>query len=516
MLNAAASKTAHPIFRAMSERYHAGCFSEAALLGWELLKQDPGEPAWLKLLALAEHRQGNQAAALVLLKRAIKAEPDGVAQWNDLGNVYSSVGDFQLAEEAYRTALSYDPGCAEAYNNLGVLAGEREDYVEARRLYEKALRLRPKYAEAIYNLGIALTAVGKYQKAAHRYEQTIALEPAHPRAGFNLALTRLQLGDLAGGWKHWESRWLTPQLAPAWRKYPQPVWRGGSLAGKRILLYAEQGMGDTLQFIRYLPMVAARGATIVLEVQAPLIRLFQPLYEGWTTHSQGSGHPVILAQAEELPPFDTHCSLMSLPAVFNTTLNSIPAAAGYLRRGHHPPAENTAALRVGIVWAGSSTHKRDHARSVPLSIMRPLLELPDIHWVSLQKGPPADQLAELAVTDPAFLQIEDNTAGFNDYADTAAAMDALDLVIAVDTSVAHLAGAMGKPVWILIEQHLPDWRWMLERKDTPWYRSARLFRQRTAGDWAAVVVTLREELKKLLEARQEQSGSSRPPAEEKS
>ena len=507
---------AEETFCVMMERYHAGCFSEAALLGWELIKQDPREPAWLKLLALAEHQQGNQAAALVLLKRAIKAEPHGVAQWNDLGNVYSSVGDFQQAEEAYHTALSFNPDCAEAYNNLGVLAGERADYVEARRLYEKALRLRPKYAEAIYNLGIALTAVGKYQKAARRYEQTIALSPTHSRAGFNLALTRLLLGDLPGGWKWWESRWLTPQLAPALRKYPQPAWTGGSLAGKRILLYAEQGLGDTLQFIRYLPMVAARGATIVLEVQKPLIPLFQPLFAGWTKGNGGaSGDEVILAQGgDEVPSIDTHCSLMSLPAVFNTTLTTIPAAAGYLRCEHNLPAEKTAGLQVGIVWAGSATHKRDHARSLPLAIMRPLFDLPDIHWVSLQKGPPSAQLLDLATTDPAVLRIEDNTAGFEDYADTAAAIATLDLVISVDTSVAHLAGAMGTPVWILIEQHLPDWRWLLERKDSPWYKSARIFRQQTAGDWAGVVVTVREELKKLLDARQQQGGIFRPPVVE--
>ncbi len=493
MLNAEAAT-----FRIMTERYHAGCFSEAALLGWELVKQDPRKPAWLKLLALAEHRQGNQAAAIVLLKRAIRAEPDGVAQWNDLGNVYSAVGENQLAEDAYRTALSFAPDCAEAYNNLGVLAGEREEYLEARRLYEKALTLRPHYAEAVYNLGIALAAMGKHQKAAHRYEQTLALNPSHPRARFNLSLTRLLLGDLPGGWKEWESRWLTPQLAPALRSFPQPAWKGESLAGRRILLYAEQGLGDTLQFVRYVPMVAAKGAAIVLEVQASLVTLLKPVLDTWTNgYAEAGVGGVILAAGDELPVFDAHCSLMSLPAIFNTALNTIPSAAGYLQRALKPMTLKPRSLKVGIVWAGSPTHKRDHARSLPLAALRPLLDVAGMHWVSLQKGPPSVQLSELSLDDPAFRRIEDQTAAFASYADTAAAVDVLDLVISVDTSVAHLAGAMGKPVWVLLQQHLPDWRWLLERKDSPWYRSARIFRQQTAGDWAGVVAKVREELVKL-------------------
>ena len=495
----------------MTERYHAGAFVEAAQIGWELLKHDPREPVWLKLLALAEHRQGHQAAAIVLLKRAIKAEPDGVAQWNDLGNVYSSVGEIGLAEEAYRVALVHAPNCAEAYNNLGVMAGEREDYAEARRLYERALALRPDYPEAMYNLGIALAALGRFQKAAHRYEQTLALAPDHARARFNLSLTRLLMGDMAGGWKDWESRWQTPQLAPALRNFPSLAWRGQSLAGRTILLYAEQGLGDTLQFVRFVSLVADRGATIVLEVQAPLVPLFLPLFEGWTMRPRFTDDEVrqgaIVAQGEELPPFDLHCSLMSLPAVFNTALRTIPFAAGYVRSARTPLARRSQGLRVGIVWAGSPTHKRDHARSLPLAVLRPLLDLPDIQWISLQKGPSANQLQELAAIDPAFSTVEDLAANFEDYADTAAAVASLDLVITVDTSVAHLAGAMGKPVWVLLQQHLPDWRWLLNRKDSPWYASARLFRQEKAGDWDGVVRTIRMELMQWMEHPQE----ARPP-----
>ncbi len=505
MGNLAIQSATNAAFAAMQARFHAGCFGDAALLGWELLKADPTEPKWLNLLALAEHQAGNHAAAVVLLKRAIKAQPDGVAQWNDLGNVYGVLKENALAEEAYRQALVCAPDCAETYNNLGVLASEVGDYAEARRLCEIALTLRPDYAEAVYNLGIILAGMGKFQKAVRRYEQTIALLPDHPRARFNLSLTHLLLGDFALGWKHWESRWLTPQLAPALRTFPQPAWKGESLTGKRILLYAEQGMGDTLQFVRYLPLVAAKGAVVILEVQAPLVPLFAPLFPGWVGQPSDGAPPGgsrLVAQGEQLPHFDLHCSLMSLPAVFKTTVNTLPFAAGYLRPDLPLPGEHPyGALKVGIVWAGSVTHKRDHERSFSLSVWRPLFDLPHIRWVSLQKGPPAAELAALGSIDPAYAAIEDATDDFHDYAATAAAIDTLDLVITVDTSVAHLAGAMGKPVWILLHKHFPDWRWLLDRKDSPWYRSARLFRQSGKGDWEGVVAEVAQELKKLVDRR---------------
>jgi Flp pilus assembly protein TadD len=487
----------------MRQLFHAGAAREAAAMGWALLKADPRDPLLLNLLALAEHKLGNHGAALVLLQRAIKANPRGTAHWNDMGNVYCAIGDTEAARDAYSKAIECDPRCAEACNNMGVLAGDCKQFEEARSWYEKALLLKPDYPDVLCNLGIALAAMGKYQKAVRRYEQAIKLQPDLHKAHFNLSLVRLVLGDLAGGWKEWDSRWNNPQMAPAVRKFPQPAWTGEPLGtppdGKRIFLYAEQGIGDTLQFIRYIPMVIARGGQVILEVQPPLVPLFAPLLSAWA----GPGPEIILlAQKDPIPAFDTHCAFMSLPVVFATTLATIPFPEGYLRAPALPtvpePAPN--AFRVGLVWAGSPTHKLDHQRSMPLSALRPLLDLPGIHWFSLQKGEAASQLASQAALDPLFASIEDTAATLNNYADTANLIHSLDLVITVDTSVAHLAGAMGKPVWVLIQHHLPDWRWLLKRKDSPWYKSARLFRQPSEKDWPSVIANVASELRTLQAA----------------
>jgi len=473
-------------FAEMQQRYHAGSFADAAMSGWDLLRTDPTHAVLLNLLALAEHRLGNHEAAVVLLQRAIKANPGGAAHWNDLGNVYCASGSLKDAEHAYQSALICDPRCAEAFNNLGVMAGDCENFEEARAYYEHALRLRPAYADAVYNMGIALAALGKYQKALRRYEQAMLLRPEHKSTRFNIALTRLLLGDYAGAWKEWESRWHSPQLASSVRNFSQPAWKGESIAGKRILLFAEQGIGDTLQFVRYLPMVAARGGSIVLEVQPQLVTLLE-------RQSSKIDRMCIVARGEELPAFDVHCPLMSLPAIFGTTLATIPQASGYLLAQRQDLVEEKAGLHVGLVWAGSPTHKRDRDRSVALPKLRPLFDVPGVHWFSLQKGVAANQLAAF----PERAAMHDLAACFKDYADTAAAIAGLDLVITVDTSVAHLAGAMGRPVWIMLHEQ-PDWRWLLKRKDSPWYTSARLFRQSSGGDWSNVIAIVVRELQLYL------------------
>jgi len=497
----------------MHRLYHAGQMREAAALGWELLRADPYDTVLLNLLALAEHQLGNHGAALVLLQRAIKAKPEVAAHWNDIGNVYIAVGDLDASENAYKKALACDPKCAEIYNNLGVLAGDRKQFEQAREWYEKALALRPHYPDVLCNMGIIFAHMGKYQKAVRRYEQSLKLQPDLHKAHFNLALVRLVLGDLAGGWKEWDSRWKNPQLAPSYRDWGLPAWKGEPLEGRPILLYAEQGLGDTLQFVRYVPLVAARGGTVVLEVQKALVPLIAPMMPEWAAHRPGrfagSGEAVVMAQHDPLPPFATHCALMSLPIVFGTTLNSIPHAEGYLRApvGGGRPADDR--LRVGLVWAGSPTHKLDYERSIALEKLRPLLEVEGVRWVSLQKGPAVATLKALAATDQVFGLVEDAASAFENYADTAEAVHGLDLVITVDTSVAHLAGAMGKRVWILLQHTLSDWRWLLKRKDSPWYKSARLFRQPAQGDWGSVVEAVRSELLELRKTYPVESDGSR-------
>ena len=460
--------------------FAAGDFDAAADAGWALLRDDPFDTAVLNLLALAEQNRGNPAAGVVLLQRAVKAEPASYALWNDLGNLYFTSGATDRAEEAYQRALARNPRCAEACSNLAVLYLKRHEYAAARTVLEQALALRPQYAEALYNLGNALAGMGRFQKALRRYEQAHALNPEHPGTHFNLGITRLVLGDLTGGWPGWEWRWRST-LAPFERRFKQPAWKGEPLQGRRLLLYAEQGIGDTLQFLRFVPMVAERDAKIILEVQKPLVPLLQ-------------GYPhvnALVSRGDELPGFDVQCSLMSLGSIFRTTLATIPAAQlAFPALPHADPGE-AGPLRVGVVWAGNPTHVRDRDRSMPLGALAPLFEMPAISWFSLQKGIAAEMLAVAPIEG-----VTDLAAGFADYADTAQALQQLDLVVSVDTSVAHLAGAMGKAVWILLPA-VPDWRWLLKRRDSPWYPSAWLFRQAEPGDWAGVVETVRQELAKL-------------------
>jgi hypothetical protein len=299
----------------------------------------------------------------------------------------------------------------------------------------------------------------------------------------------LARGDFEQGWKDYEWRWRgATELVP--RGFTQPQWRDEDLAGKTILLHAEQGFGDSIQFVRYLPMVKARAGKVILEVPVSLLPLIGDLADGVTMLTRGT----------ELPAFDLHCPLMSLPLAFGTTLASIPASVPYLHASVTRIDEwrtrlaNTGKPRVGLVWSGRPDHKNDHNRSIALSRLEPLLSVAGVAFVSLQR--------EYRVTDmPALgrlpvLRLEHALA---DFADTAAVIDELDLVITVDTAVAHLAGAMGKPLWVLLS-HIQDWRWMHGRMDSPWYPTARLFRQPRIGDWDAVMVEVARELAAFAKA----------------
>ncbi|MBY0432204.1 MAG: hypothetical protein K2Q10_13475, partial [Rhodospirillales bacterium] len=282
------------------------------------------------------------------------------------------------------------------------------------------------------------------------------------------------------GWREYEWRWRLAASPP--RRLPAPAWQGEAGEGRTLLLHAEQGLGDTLQFIRYLPLAAARGFRVVAEVQEPLVRLVAASFPEAA---------VIPRDTAALPPFDLHAPLMSLPALFNTTLETVPAAIPYLR----PPADMAArpvpgnGLRIGISWGGDPRHNNDSRRSIPLKRLLPALNGADVSLFSLQKGPKADELAGVeGVTDLG--------AGFDDLADTAAALAGLDLVISVDTAIAHLAGALGRPVWILLP-FAPDWRWLLGVEASPWYPTARLFRQPAPGAWDAVLSQLSASLSTL-------------------
>jgi tetratricopeptide (TPR) repeat protein len=347
---------------------------------------------------------------------------------------------------------------------------------------------------AASNRGNALLRLGRLPEALAAHESAVARDPHHPGARYNLALTQLRLGDFAQGWPNYEIRWSFRDLHPHPRRFPAPRWDGHPPAERtspRLFLYAEQGLGDTLQFVRYLPQIAAMGFKITLEIQPPLSRLLQPFV------SNLGGE--LIPHGAAIPPFDLHCPLLSLPAVFSTTIETIPAQIPYLHPASNlqSPRPNPQSIRIGLAWAGNPNYRADYERSTHLKTFLPLLELPNIQFVSLQKGPAAAQIAEIARQfNPQSNRqpnLDDACSRDRDLADTAAVLAGLDLVITTDTVIAHLAGAMGKPLWILLPWQ-SDWRWMQDRLDTPWYPQARLFRQTTPGGWPGLVSQVRAEL----------------------
>jgi tetratricopeptide (TPR) repeat protein len=426
------------------------------------------------LMRLARHE-----AALDCYTRAVALKPDYLAAHYNRGNALLALQRAAEALESYDRALALAPGNADALNNRGNALMRLGRVAEALASYQQTLALAPSHSEAANNRGNALVAMADPAQALASFDAAAARDPAFADPVYNGAMARLALGDFASGWAQYEARWNVTQFLPQRRNFAAPPWRGREpLDGRTILLHAEQGFGDTLQFVRYVRHVAARGAAVLLEVQAPL----EPLLGATPGVAQ------IFAGGAPLPPFDCHCPLMSLPLAFGTEVSTIPADVPYVA----PPADRRArwnsrlaALarpRVGLVWSGRPTHLNDRNRSIDPKLLLPLLADPRAAFVSLQRDlRPHDEMVLCAHP-----RIVDLAAELTDFADTAAAIAELDLVIAVDTAVVHLAGAMGKPVWVLLP-HAVDFRWMYGRDDSPWYPTARLFRQAAPGDWDAVV-----------------------------
>jgi tetratricopeptide (TPR) repeat protein len=384
------------------------------------------------------------------------------------------------------------PGDADTLNNIGAclqLLGREE---EALVWFDRALERLPDSIEILNNKTAILCQLQRFDEALAIYDHIRARQMANPTTDWHLALLNMLLGDFEAGWAGREARWTKPDPAP-YPKFSQPMWLGQeSIQGKTILIHVDEGLGDTIQFVRYVPMVAARGARVILVVERPLVTLLSEL----------PGVSQCLAFSDEPPPsFDMHCPVGSLPMVFGTRIDSIPAATSYLpspdavriqaweeRLGQHDR------LKVGLVWSGSLTHRNDYNRSTSLRMLSRILDI-DATFVSLQKDPrPADK-AELDKS-----AIIDWTGELKDFADTAALVKCLDLVITVDTSVAHLAAALGRPTWILLPW-TPDYRWLLGRDDSPWYPTVRLFRQNETRDYTSVIDQIRIELLKLTAIR---------------
>ena len=423
--------------------------------------------------------------ALSVFDKVVAREPDNVAALANRGKAFIKGRHYARALDDYDSALALKPDQSGVLSDRGAALAEMNRFDEALACYEHALRVEPNTVAARVNRGNAFLKQVRMDQALASYAEALALEPENVDANFNAAVTRLCMGDYRDGWKQYECRWKRNDLAGQRGHYSQPIWHGEQdLHGKTVLLHAEQGLGDTIQFVRYAPLAAARGAKVFLAVQSPLKMLMCSVPDI-------SG---VFTDGEMLPDFDLRCPLLSLPLAFGTELATVPANIPYLR-----PLEERLAkwrqrlpangrLRIGICWAGSSAHLNDRNRSVPLDRFATLLSAPNLDFISVQKEISEAQAAILS--EHGVIQLGQD---FTDFADTAAVIAMLDLVIAVDTSVAHLAGAMGKAVALLLP-FSPDFRWLLDRTDSPWYPSMRLFRQTSIGDWNGPIERIRHEL----------------------
>jgi tetratricopeptide (TPR) repeat protein len=527
----------------------------------QAIRRDP-KPAYLTSLGTTLLDQGRREEALQVFDKAVQLRPEDADLWKNLGNVLIEAGRsadailaFQQAlkldprhweaadklalllysaqrlEEAvacyalcgelrpddfsavYMRALALlklkrfdealthhmrahdlDPTSADACNNLGNNLRALGRNGEAISWYDRSLRLRPAFADTLTNRAVALEEMCRFDEAIAGYHQALAIDPSHTIAAWNLVGLQLKTGDFKAGWVGREVRWKLPALSPAYPKLTRPMWLGAEpIANKTLLVISDEGLGDAIQFVRYMPMLAALGARVILIAQDAL----QPLLEGLTGISQFLPKSTDIAALT----FDFHCSIYSLPVVFGTEIDTIPAETPYLPA---PSADRVQAweqrlgghdrLRVGLVWSGNPKHQNDHNRSLPLRLLSSILNC-DATFVSLQKDPrPDDRMILNERPD-----IVDLTSQLTDFAETAALMACLDLVISVDTSVAHLAGALGKPTWILLP-YPAEYRWLLDRDDSPWYPTMRLFRQTETRDYASVIERMRDQLLALISA----------------
>jgi tetratricopeptide (TPR) repeat protein len=473
------------------------CFDEALASADRALALQSAFPDALNNRGNAQAGLNRPLDALGSFDRAIALMHDFPSAWNNRACVLRDLGRPVDALASCDQALALQPNYPDAWSNRGNALSDLNQPDEAERSYRRALELAPMFADAWNNLGLTQIDLNQHAQALSSYERALAANPTAAETHWNESLCLLQMGQFEAGWQKYEWRWERSRIKASRRSFAAPLWRGDfSIEGKTILLHAEQGLGDTLQFCRYASLVSKLGAKVVLEVPPELMRLFRTL----------DGVDQLIEAGQALPPFDCHCPLLSLPLAFGTHVDTIPSATPYLfadadaaHRWHerlHAQADGH--LKVGLVWAGGSRphvaelRKNDARRSMNFARLAPLLDVPDVQFYSLQKGAPAQQLADSEWHG----RVIDYTEELSDFADTAALVVNLDLVISVDTSTAHLAGALDKPVWIL-NRFDTCWRWMLERTDTPWYPCARLFRQPTLGDWDSVIQSARGALTAL-------------------
>jgi Flp pilus assembly protein TadD len=469
----------------MAFRLHgAGRLTEASSIYRAILQRHPNHPGALHYLGAAEATAGRFDAAQSLMERSLRVQPRNLQFIENYASLLVQTGNCSAAIPICQRGLALNPANAQLLYVEAVALVRLNRLPEAIARFDRVLALQRNNIIALNERGSALAQVGRFDEALASFAKALSFSPQYAEAHFNEALCRLLRGDLARGLEQYEWRWEIAAARPHKRNFRQPRWTGKEdITGKSVLLHAEQGFGDTIQFCRYVPLVAARGARVILEVQKDLRGLMKASFEQAT----------IVAKGDPLPDFDLHCPLVSLPFAFGTRLETIPADIGYLRVPSAARLEQKRdGLRIGVAWSGSATNLNGRNRSMNLDLLLPMLK-PNATFVSLQKDVGADD-ATILNAHSELLQLGDPLV---DFTDTAERIAGLDLVISIDTSVAHLAGAMGKPVWVLLP-FVPDWRWFLDRDDSPWYPSARLFRQDDSRTWDGVVARVTAALEALV------------------
>lgn len=468
--------------------YQTGDFQRAEEACRKILKADPNNPdSWYNLTVIA-HQTGNYKTAVDLIRMAIELSPQHPGYYIHLGLNLKCLGKTAEAVNAFQQAIDINPNMANAYNYLGVALGSAGKLDSAIETFKQAIKIDSGFAQAHNNLGVALKAIGRNDSALVEFRKAVELDPEYVEAHWNLSFILLLKGEFEEGWREYEWRLKRDNWSGSFKQSPPiPHWNGTPFKGKRLLVFDEQGLGDTLQFVRYLQMVKALGGTVVFETRGPMLALLRHL----------SGIDQIVERISDdgaVAGCDLQIPLLSLPGLFNTTLDAIPADVPYI----HPDPLRVSfwqhqmkgpGFRIGIVWEGNST---DPNRSCKLKQFAPLAEVKGLRLFGLQKGQASWQVNDL----PQKMVVTNMGEDLNDFADTAGVLQNLDLIITIDTAVAHLAGGMGKPVFTLLP-FAADWRWLLNRKDTPWYPTMRLFRQERPGNWDSVIRRMVKEVNAL-------------------
>jgi tetratricopeptide (TPR) repeat protein len=477
------------IYVVAAAHHRAGRLTEAERGYRRILAADPRQPDALHMLGVLAYQTGRNAAAAELIGRAIALHGGNAAFHSNLGLALKDLGQLAPAAEAFRQAIALQPNAAAPHNNLGIVFTALGRWDEALACSAKALELQPDFADAHVNIGHVRRQEQKLEAAITQYRTAIRLKPDFAEAHTSLAHALLQNGEFAEGWAEYEWRWQTRSMLAGRRDFTQPQWRGQAGDGQTLLIHAEQGFGDTLQFCRFAWDAAARGFRVILEVQPPLVRLLGGIRE-----------VAVIGRGDPLPPFDLHAPLLSLPWALGLSLGGLPGPVPYLRpdpalvaHWRARLAAPAAGLAVGLAWAGSHTVANaeiDRRRSIPPATLAPLFQVPGASFVSLQKAGPAM---------PAGLPLIDPMPEVTDFADTAALIANLDLVVTVDTAVAHLAGAIGKPVWML-NRFDSCWRWRAGRTDSIWYPGMRIYPQPAPADWETPIRAIAGDLCRRVSA----------------